>query len=268
MNNQTFGQFVKQVLAANVRSVVPFLVVALLVVIVGAVAWGWWFFFVGLAFYALFFYLSLRNVYMGISAGTGGAGLPGAGNYSFDLSRLSGKYRAAVERAVNSKTEIEQAIPSTTDAGTQRALQDATHDLPELVYIMHTLAVKAQSVETVLQSSNAMQRLAEEIKGLDEQFRSTEDALVRGQLQSALDGKQQQMQSLTDTTAALNDWDGQMDEALSALDTVRTEISGLGSSGALTGSEASRISSSIRQQIDSLKATSDTLESVYSMSNR
>jgi hypothetical protein len=268
-NNQTFGQFLKQLMSMDMRRLLPMFILALLVLVVGSLAWGWWFFFVGLAFYALFYYLSLRNVFKGISAGTGGMGLPGLGNYSLDLSRLSGKYRDAVQRALTTKTSIEQAIAATGDPGTQHALQDATRDLPEMVDTIYALAVKSQSVETALQSSNTMQRLSDEIKRLDEQIKSTQDEFLKGQYYSAMDGKLQQMQNLTDTTVALNRWDAQMDNALSALDTILSQVLRIKSSEVLSYTGATDdMSRTLQQQVNSLKATSEAMDSVYGMSNR
>jgi hypothetical protein len=269
-NNQTFGDFIKQLMSLDMRRLLPMFILAVLVLVVGSLAWGWWFFFVGLAFYALFYYLSLRNIFKGIAAGTGGMGLPGAGTLSsMDLSRLSGKYRDAVQRALATKANIEGAIAATGDPGTQRALQDATRDLPEMVDTIYSLAVKSQSVGGALQSSNTMQQLSNEIKKLDEQIKSTQDEFLKGQYYSAMDGKLQQMQNLTDTTVALNRWDAQMDNALSAMDTILSQVLRIKSSEVLSYTGATDdMTRTLREQVDSLKATSDAMDSVYGMSNR
>jgi hypothetical protein len=257
-------------MSLDMRRLLPMLALALLVLVIGSLAWGWWFFFVGLAFYALFYYLSLRNVFKGISAGTGGVGLPGFPSQSaIDLSRLSGKYRDAVQRALATKVNIESAIAATGDPGTQHALQDATRDLPEMVQTIYALAIKSQSVGGALQSSNTMQQLSEEIKRLDEQIKSTQDEFLKQQYYSAMDGKLQQMQNMTDTTVALNRWDAQMDNALSALDTILSQVLRIKSSEVLSYTGATDdMSNTLRQQVDSLKATSDAMDSVYGMSNR
>jgi hypothetical protein len=270
MNNPTFGQFLKQLMSQDPRRYLPMLALALAVLLIGSLAWGWWFFFVGLAFYALFYYLSLRNVFKGISAGSAGPRLTSfIAPTSVDLGRLSGKYRDAVQRALNTKANIESAIAATGDPGTQHALQSATRDLPELISTIYALATKSQSVETALQSSNTMQRLSDDIKRLDDQIKTTQDEFLKGQYYAEMDGKLQQMQNLTDTTVALNRWDAQMDNALSALDTLLSQVLRIKSSEVLSYTGATDdMTRTLRQQVDSLKATSDAMDSVYGMSNR
>jgi hypothetical protein len=268
-NNQTFGQFLKEIMRLDLRKQAPMLALAVLVLIIGAFAWGWWFLFAGLAFYAVFAYLILRNVFKAVNTGAGpahqGLFFPSA----FDLGRLSGKYRDAVQRALNTKANIEAAISATGDPGTKHALTDATRDLPEMVSTIYALALKSQSVETALQSSSNMSRLSDEIKHLDEQIKTTQDEFLKGQYYSAMDGKLQQMQNFTDTTVALSRWDAQMDNALSSLDTIQSQVLRIKSSEVLSYTGATDdMSRTLRQQVDSLKATSDALDSVYGMSNR
>ncbi|MEO8285915.1 MAG: hypothetical protein ABI670_05730 [Chloroflexota bacterium] len=269
-NNQDFGQFLKQLMKVDPRRLLPMIALALLVLIVGSLSWGWWFFFVGLAFYALFYYLSLRNVFKGMSAGMGGPGQPGITPLSaYDLNKLDDKYRAYVQKALDTRASIERTVEATGDPGTKRALQDATRDLPEMLDTIYALAIKSQSVGGALRSSNTMQKLSDEIKQLDEQIKSTQDEFLKGQYYSAMDGKLQQMQNMTDTTVALNRWDAQMDNALSALDTILSQVLRIKSSEVLSYTGATDdVSRTLRQQVDSLKATSDAMDSVYGMSNR
>jgi len=174
-----------------------------------------------------------------------------------------------VQRALNTKANIESAIAATGDPGTQHALQSATRDLPELISTIYALATKSQSVETALQSSNTMQRLSDDIKRLDDQTKSTQDEFLKGQYYAEMDGKLQQMQNLTDTTVALNRWDAQMNNALSALDTILSQVLRIKSSEVLSYTGATDdMTRTLRQQVDSLKATSDAMDSVYGMSNR
>ncbi len=265
-NNPTFTNFLKQLMSLDPRRVLPVLALALLVLIVGSITWGWWFFFVGLAFYALFYYLSLRNVFNGVAAG---GGLATASSPNLDLGRLSGKYREAVQRALATKANIEGTISATGDPGTRRALQDGIRDLPEMVNTIYALAAKSQSVGGMLQSSNTMSKLSDEIQRLDEQIKTTQDEFLKGQYYAAMDGKLQQMQNLTDTTVALNRWDAQMDNALSTLDTILSQVLRIKSSEVLSYTGATDdMSRTLRQEVDSLKATSDALDTIYGVSNR
>ena len=95
----------------------------------------------------------------------------------------------------------------------------------------------------------------------------TNDEFQRGQYQATLDGKLQQMQNITDTQVALQRWDAQMDNAISTLDTIMTQLMRIKSSEVLSyGSATDDVSRTLRQQVDELKATSDALDSVYGWS--
>jgi hypothetical protein len=270
MTNPTLAQFFKYLMGLDPRRLATVVGVALLVLIVGSLAWGWWFFLAGLLFYLVFYYLIFRNVYNAMTATGVGMPIPSFLSPSpLDLGKLSGKYREAVQRALNTKSNIESAIAATADPGTQHALQNATHDLPEMISTIYALAYKSQSVEIALQSSNTMQRLSDDIKRLDEQIKTTQDEFLKSQYYAEMDGKLQQMQNLTDTTVALHRWDAQMDNALSALDTILSQVLRIKSSEVLSYTGATDdMSRTLSQQVDSLKATSDAMDSVYGMSNR
>jgi hypothetical protein len=269
MNNPTPSQFLKYLMGLDPRRLAGVVGVALLVLIVGSLAWGWWFFFAGLVFYVVFYFMIFRNVFRAINATAGPAAAGFLSPSAVDLSRLSGKYREAVQRALNTKASIETAIATTGDPGTQHALQNATRDLPEMISTIYALAFKSQSVEIALQSSNTMQRLSDDIQRLDGQLKSTQDEFLKSQYSSEMDGKLQQMQNLTDTTVALNRWDAQMENALSALDTILSQVLRIKSSEVLSYTGATDdMSRTLRDQVDSLKATSDAMDGVYGMSNR
>jgi hypothetical protein len=269
MNNPTPAQFLKYLMSLDPRRLAAVVAVALLVLVVGSLTWGWWFFFAGLIFYAVFYFLIFRNVFRAMNATAGPAPPSFLLPSQMDVGKLSGKYREAVQHALDTNASIESAIATTGDPGTQHALRNATRDLPELINTIYALAFKSQSVDIALHSSNTMQKLSEDIKHLDEQIKSTQDEFLKGQYYSEMDGKLQQMQNLTDTTVALNRWDAQMDNALSSLDTILSQVLRIKSSEVLSYTGATDdMSRTLSQQVASLKATSDAMDSVYSMSNR
>jgi hypothetical protein len=268
-NGQDFQDFLKFVTNQDWRRLTPMVAVVLIALVVGSLAWGWWFFFVGLVGYALLYYFSFRAMYRRAGGGLNPGSTPASpfNRTTYDLSPLQGKYRQFMERAVNRRATIERTITGTADPGVRRALEGSTRDLSELVDTIYSLALKAQSVESALQSSSPMAELLADTKRLDEQIKSTNDEFQRGQYQATLDGKLQQMQNITDTQVALQRWDAQMDNAISTLDTIMTQIMRMKSSEVLSyGSATDDVSRTLRQEVDELKATSDALDSVYGWS--
>src|SRR6478752_7222485 len=108
----------------------------------------------------------------------------------------------------------------TSEPGMRSALTESTRDMQELTNTIHALALKAQSVQTALDSSNTMNTLAGEIERLDAAIKGTTDEFQKSQYYASLDGKLQQMQNMTDTRVAIERWDAQIDNALSTLDTL------------------------------------------------
>lgn len=265
---QDFQDFLKFVTKQDWRRLLPLVAIVLVALVVGALAWGWWFFFAGLIGYALFYYVSFRAMYRNSAGRDPGASVtPAFDRSQYDLSPLQGKYREFMERALNRRASIQRTIAGTADPGVRRTLDDSTRDLPELVNTIYALALKAQSVQSALETSSPMSGLLADTKRLDDQIRSTTDEFQRGQYQATLDGKLQQMQNITDTQVALQRWDAQMDNAISTLDTIMTQLMRIKSSEVLSyGSATDDMSRTLRQQVDELKATSDALDSVYGWS--
>jgi hypothetical protein len=183
---------------------------------------------------------------------------------TFDVSKLEGKYRESMERALRTRANIERAIGETADPGVRAALSDSTRDMDELMQSIYTLAYKACTVSTSLQSSSNVLALSEEIKRLNEAINSTSDEFQKSQYYATLDGKLQQMQNMTDTTVAVKRWDAQLDNALSTLDTILSQVLRIKTSEALSYTAATdQLSHSLMEEVDSLKATSEALDSVY-----
>jgi hypothetical protein len=155
-------------------------------------------------------------------------------------------------------------VAGASDPGMWHALEHATRDLPELVKTVYDVALKSLCVRAALESSGTMQQLIQDTQRLDSMIKSTSDEFQKGQSRSTLDGKLQQMQNLTDTEVALKRWDAQMENALGTLDTILSQVLRASSSQVLSyGTGPDDLSSTLRRQVDDLKATSDAFDSVY-----
>jgi hypothetical protein len=237
----------------------------LVVLVAGSLLWGWWFFIVGLVIAGAGLYFWVANIASSVAQSRGT--LPAAPAPRIDLNTLDGKYRAYMERALDTRAGIERAVSGTQDPGVQRALTDSTRDLPELIDTIYSLAFKAQSVQSASGTSSNMAQLSEDIKRLDDLIKSTTDEFQKSQYYATMDGKLQQMQNLTDTQVAVQRWDAQLDNAVSSLDTILTQILRIKSSEVLSYTGATDdVSRTLHRQVEELKATSDALDSVYGAS--
>lgn len=237
-----------------------------LATLVLAIVVHWSFVCVGALIYVGVVYFFVRGMIPALMAGgrpAGGAPVAPTAPKR-DLSLLEGNYRASMERALQTRGSIERTIAQTADPGLRRALTDAIRDLEELTQTIYDLALKGQSVVSGLSQSNSMARLSEEIEKLNNAIKSATDEFQKSQYYATLDGKLQQMQNLTDTSVAVKRWDAQLDNALSTLDTIQSQVLRIRSSDILgqTG-ETDDLSRRLREQVSSLKAASDAFDSVY-----
>jgi chromosome segregation ATPase len=235
------------------------LLVTLLVALTGQ-TWVW---FVGALLVLVVLYPSLFNI-IGRGSGSGTSAVAGNAAVGPDLSQLQGHYREQMQRALAARQNIETAISRTQDVGQRKVLMDAVAELPELTNTIYGLALKAQSVDTALGGTNPIDRLTDEIKQLEATIKGTNDEFQKSQYYAALDGKLQQMQNLTDTTVAMRRWDSQIENALSTLDTLLSQVLRIKSSEVLSyGGATDELSNSLKQEVESLKATAEAMDSGY-----
>ena len=106
--------------------------------------------------------------------------------------------------------------------------------------------------------------LSADVMRLDAAMKGTNDQFQKDQYAASLDGKLQQMQNFTDTRVAVERWNAQIDNALSALDTLYSQVLRIKSSEVLSYDTATdELSHSLRREVETLKATSDAFDSVY-----
>ena len=185
-----------------------------------------------------------------------------------DIRRLTGGYRAALQRAKDTAARIEAAVRQTDDQAIRNALAGSTSDLQELVWTIYDIALKAQSLQASLAASNInVELLSQDIHKLERLVETTADEFARSQYRAALDGKRQQLHNYRDTIDALDRWHAQLDNALSTLDTIYSQILRIRSAEVLSLSSATdTVSQSLRHEVEELKATSDALDAVYHLS--
>ncbi|HST04850.1 MAG TPA: hypothetical protein VLQ48_08960 [Chloroflexia bacterium] len=225
-----------------------------------------WFFLVGAAFYLFIVWSSLQDTEE--TKQVLNEVLYPERTRKLDLDKLQGSYRDALTKALNTRKKIETAVGQTDDPGIRTALADSTDNLDELTGTIYDLALKAQTVESSLQGFRLdVGDVQSDIMSLENLVKSTTDTFAKGQYQATLEGKRQQLKNYHDTTEALNRWHAQLDNALSTLDTILSQVLRIRSSEVLSLSSATdQVSTSLREQVDQLKATSDALDNVYGFS--
>jgi archaellum component FlaC len=226
-----------------------------------------WFVGVGVLFYAYMVFNSLQDV--AESRRVLNQVLYPERVRKFDLNKLSGNYRTAMQRAIETRQRIETAVSSTSEASIKKALFDSTNDLDVLVGTIYDIALKAQSLLNSMQSSKInVTALSEDVRRLERVVNSTKDEFARDQYRATLEGKREQLKNFTDISNAMDRWHAQLDNALSTLDTILSQVLRIKSSEVLSlSSTTDEVSNTLKEEVDALRATSDALDEVYGLSN-
>jgi chromosome segregation ATPase len=244
----------------------PLAAAVVAITIIVALSVNYWFFLVGAVFYAYIVYSTLQDAQE--SKQVLNEVLYPERTRKLDLNKLTGGYRSALQRALDTRKSIETAVASTDDIGIRKALQDSTGDLDDLTGTIYDIALKAQSVQASLQASKVdVTSLNADINRLQRIVKTTTDEFARSQYEATLDGKRQQLQNYKDTIDALERWHSQLDNALSTLDTILSQVLRIRSSEVLSLSTATdQVSNSLKEEVQALKATSDALDNIYGWS--
>jgi archaellum component FlaC len=251
-----------------VRAMTQPIALAVVAITIGvAVLVSPWFAAVGVLFYAFMVYNSLQDVTE--SRRVLNEVLYPERVRKFDLNKLSGSYRTAMQRAMETRQRIETAVSTTSEASIKKALFDSTNDLDVLVGTIYDIALKAQSLLTSMQSSKInVSALSEDVRRLERVVSSTKDEFARDQYRATLEGKREQLKNFTDISNAMDRWHAQLDNALSTLDTILSQVLRIKSSEVLSlSSTTDEVSNTLKEEVDALRATSEALDEVYGLSN-
>ena len=251
-----------------VRAMTQPIAIAIVLITIGvAIAVSPWFIGVGVLFYAFVVLSSLKDPIE--SRRVLNETLYPERVRKFDLNKLSGSYRASMQRAIETRQRIEAAVADTSAPSIRKALFDSTNDLNELVGTIYDIALKAQSLLVSLQSSNVnVTALTDDVRRLERIAKSTGDEFARDQYRATLEGKREQLKNFTDIRNALDRWHAQLDNALSTLDTILSQVLRIKSSEVLSlSSTTDEVSNTLKEEVEALKATSNALDEVYGLSN-
>lgn len=244
-------------LAAGVLVVT--LVVGGLLLLLGYFGVGALFFLLGLLFYALIVWGTLRDADQ-IRRVIVDELYP---ERSADLRKLRGKYATMMQEALDDRKRIEQAIAASPEA-IQRALSDTLVQVGAITDTVYEIAYKAQSLEESLDPVDQA-REEREVARLRRAIETTDDRYLRRQYQETLETKEELLDNLTKIRNALERWHAQLQRAATTLDNLYSQVLMLRSAEIRNLTEASDVvSRSLREQVEELRLTNQAMDEVFS----
>jgi len=221
--------------------------------------WEWWYWLViGLIAEVLIVWSSIGDV------NTGAQVVADMFRQEFNPGTIkSQKYRAAVQRALDYRTRIEEMIRK-SEAGVLRDhLQSSTAGISDWIAQIFRLAQRLDAFEsdTVIKQDAAS--APREIAELTTRVQREHDANVRAQAQRTLDSKKEQWANLEKLTNTMENAELQLDATLTALGTVYSQLMLIHSKDDIEDSRSQRLRGDIAEQISQLNDLQGSMDDVY-----
>jgi len=244
-------------LAAGILGIT--LIVGVVLLLLGYLLVGGLFFLVGLLFYGLIVWGTLRDEEQ-IRRVIIEELYP---ERSTDLRKLRGKYATIMQEALDDRKRIERAVAE-SPGPIQRALADTLEQVGAITDTIYEISYKAQSLEESLDPvDEASER--REVERLQQAIERTKDPYLQKQRQETLETKRELLQNLSKIRNALERWHAQLQRAATTLDNLYSQVLMIRSAEIRNLTEATDVvSQSLRDQVEQLRLTSQAMDEVFS----
>ncbi len=218
-----------------------------------------WFIPIGLIFYGVSVYFSLTDPSFNRKA-IDDAMYP---EKTLDLGRLKGRYRAIMQQALDQRKRIEQAVSSTGSDAIRSSLVSATSGVDELSDMVYEIAYKAQTLESYM-SSVDIGAVRNEVATMKARLTLAPRAEAT-QYDDVLKLKEEQLANLSDVNTALERYQAQLAQSLSALDNIYSLVLKIKSADVRSLSDATdQVSANLHEQVSQLRNLANAYDAVMS----
>ena len=186
----------------------------------------------------------------------------------FDARGIQDKeLRGKVESALEYQRRIELQVRQQSSGVIKDRLEDTAGQLTAWLSNIHQLAVRldAYSRDDLLDRERTL--LPREIDQLLAQRRAEGNAKVQEQLDAVLEGKRQHWQSLRDLDARMKQAELQLDQSLTALATIYSQVQLIDAQSVGSG-RAERLQSDIQEQVARLNDLVKSINDVYNYNTK
>ncbi len=182
---------------------------------------------------------------------------------SADLRKLRGQYASIMQEALDDRKRIERAVRESPEA-VQRVLADTLEQVGAITDTVYEVAYKAQTLEESLKPvDEAKER--KEIAELEKRLSATQDPYLQRQYQETLEAKRELLENVARIRNGLERWQAQLRRASTTLDNLYSQVLMIRSAEIRNLTEASDVvTRSLRQQIEELRMTNKAMDEVFS----
>lgn len=180
-----------------------------------------------------------------------------------NLALLSGQYRTALQQALDTQRQIDQAVLR-AEPRLRDTLKRLTADVDDLVAAMYDIALKAQDVQVSLAAIDRSS-LHTDIARLQRQAPAAGNDYLRSQYEATLDNKQQQLANLNAADEALRRWEAQLAHAQASVAEILSQIIKIKSSAIMQATfSTDGLSDNLREQTTALRETAKAFDRLQS----
>ncbi len=185
----------------------------------------------------------------------------------FDLSRIRNpSLRMNVKQAIAYRERIDKAVKRFTDSAMQHRMQDVASQVEAWVQNIYALASRLDAFQNDEVIKKDLSDVPESIRRLKQRALQERDETIRRELDETIRRRQAQYNSLLKLETAMDRADLQLENTLTALGTVYSQMLLLDARD-VDSSKAQRLRESITEQVNSLHDVLASMEEVYDSSH-
>jgi hypothetical protein len=186
-------------------------------------------------------------------------------NEQFDLSILRSKtLRDKVQKALEYRSAISQEIDRKDNKAVDKGLRDMTAELEGWIKQVYHLAQVLDVYTRDGVIARDLEQVPKELRVLEVKRNQETNPSIKQELQVTFENKAKQMDALTTIQNTMQKAQLQLENTLSALGTVYTQVLNLGAKE-LGSNEAQRLQGQMREQVQSLEDINSAMDEVYKL---
>lgn len=186
----------------------------------------------------------------------------------FDHRRIKDQaLRKDVETALEYRRGIEMRVNEQRDGALRDRLKDTTNQLDDWIGNIYRLALRLDTYRGDTLLAKERRRIPEEIEALAARRRLEGDPTIQQELDEALDSKNRHQQTLRALDAHMKQAELQLEQGLTALATVYSQVQLIEAQG-LDSGQSGRLRADIQEQVERLSDLVASINEVYDHHSR
>lgn len=186
----------------------------------------------------------------------------------FDTREISDKaLRAKVETALEYQRRIEMQIRQQKPGMIRDRLEDTANQVTDWINNVYALALRLNAYRADELLTQQMSSLPKDISRLEAQRKLEDNPTLQSQLDDVIEAKRRHLQALTDLDARMQQASFQLDNSITALATVYSQVHLIDAQSIGSG-RAERLQADIQEQVSRLNDLVGSINDVYDYSTQ